>query len=42
MRVFYEFLVLGKLGYGEVFSSFVERRPAYFFQSSKMPSTGYS
>ncbi len=27
MRV-YVFLALGKLGYGEVFSSFVERRPA--------------
>jgi hypothetical protein len=28
MRVFCVFLALGKLGYGEVFSSFVERRPA--------------
>ena len=26
-RVFCVFLALGKLGYGEVFSSFVERRP---------------
>jgi hypothetical protein len=25
---FFVFLALGKLGYGEVFSSFVERRPA--------------
>ncbi len=36
------FLALGKLCYGEVFSSFVERRPALFFQSSKVPSTGNS
>ncbi len=28
MRVYCEFLALGKLGYGKVFSSFVERRPA--------------
>jgi hypothetical protein len=28
MRVFCVFLALGKLGYDEVFSSFVERRPA--------------
>ncbi len=28
MRVFCVFLALGKLGYGEVFSSFVERRLA--------------
>jgi hypothetical protein len=28
MRVFCVFLALGKLGYGEVFSSFDERRPA--------------
>jgi hypothetical protein len=28
---------LGKLGYGEVFSSFDERRPAYFIQPSKVP-----
>jgi hypothetical protein len=42
MRVFCVFLELGKLGYCEVFSSFVERRPALFFQSSKVPSTGYS
>jgi hypothetical protein len=28
MRVFYVFLALGMLVYGEVFSSFVERRPA--------------
>jgi hypothetical protein len=28
MRVSCVFLALGKLGYGEVFSSFVERRPA--------------
>jgi hypothetical protein len=28
MRVFCVFLALRKLGYGEVFSSFVERRPA--------------
>jgi hypothetical protein len=28
MRVSYVFLVLGKLGYGEVFSSFVERKLA--------------
>jgi hypothetical protein len=33
---------LGKLGYSEVFSSFVERRPAYFFQSSKVLSKGDS
>ncbi len=39
MRVSYVFLALGKLGYGEVFSSFVERRPALFFQSSKVLST---
>jgi hypothetical protein len=36
------FLALGKLGYGEAFSSFVERRPALFFQSSKLPSKGNS
>ncbi len=42
MMVFCVFLALGKLGYGEIFSSFVERRPAQFFQSSKMPSTGNS
>ncbi len=29
MRVLRVFLALGKLGYGEVFSSFVERRPAF-------------
>ncbi len=28
MRVLCVFLALGELGYGEVFSSFVERRPA--------------
>jgi hypothetical protein len=28
MTVSYVFLVLGKLSYGEVFSFFVERRPA--------------
>ncbi len=28
MRVYCVFFALGKLGYGEVFSSFVERRPA--------------
>jgi hypothetical protein len=28
MRVFCVFVALGKLGYGEVFSSFDERRPA--------------
>jgi hypothetical protein len=28
MRVFCVFLALGKLGYGEVFSSFIERRLA--------------
>ncbi len=33
---------LGKVGYGEVFSSFEERRPAYIFQPSKMPSRGDS
>ncbi len=33
---------LGKLGNGEVFSSFEERRPASYFQSSKMPSKGDS
>ncbi len=33
---------LGKLCYGEVFSSFDERRPAQFFQPSKMPSRGDS
>ncbi len=38
MRVSCVFLPLGKLGYGEVFSSFVEGRPAYFFQSPKVPS----
>ncbi len=27
-EVFYAFLALGKLGYGEVLSSFDERRPA--------------
>ncbi len=31
------FLALGKLSYGEVFSSFDERRPAKFFQPSKVP-----
>jgi hypothetical protein len=36
------FFILGKLGYGEVFSSFDERRPAYFFQPSKVPSRGDS
>jgi hypothetical protein len=35
-------LALGKLSYGEVFSSFDERRPAYFFQPSKVPSRGKS
>ncbi len=34
------FFALGKLSDSEVFSSFVERRPAWFFQSSKVPSTG--
>ncbi len=29
-------LALGKLGNGEVFSSFDERRPALFFQPSKV------
>ncbi len=33
---------LGKLGYGEVFSSFDERRPASFFQPSTVPSRGDS
>jgi hypothetical protein len=33
---------LEKLGYGEVFSSFDERRRALFFQPSKMPSRGDS
>ncbi len=33
---------LGKLGYGEVFSSFDERRPAKFFQPSKMLSRSNS
>ena len=42
MRVFCVFLALGKLGYGEVFSSFDERRPAKNFQPSKMPSRGNS
>jgi hypothetical protein len=28
MRVFCVFLALGKLGYGELFSSFDEKRPA--------------
>jgi hypothetical protein len=42
MRVFCVFFILGKLGYGEVFSSFDERRPAYFFQPSKVPSRGNS
>ena len=42
MRVLCVFLALGKLGYGEVFSSFVERRPALFFQSFKVPSKGDS
>ncbi len=32
----------GKLGYGEVFSSFDERRPAKFFQPSRVPSRGDS
>ncbi len=36
------YLALGRLDYSEVFLSFVERRPAQFFQSSKMPSTGNS
>ncbi len=36
------FLALGKLGYGEVFSSFVERRPALFFQLSNVLSEGDS
>ncbi len=36
------FLALGKLGYGEIFSTFVERKAAYFFQSSKVPSKGDS
>ncbi len=36
------FLALGKLGYGEVFSSFDEKRPSYFFQPSKVPSRGDS
>jgi hypothetical protein len=36
------FLALGKLGYGEIFSSFIERRPALFFQPSKVPSKGDS
>ncbi len=42
MRVFCVFLALGKLGYGVVFSSFDERRPALVFQSSKVPSKGDS
>jgi hypothetical protein len=43
MRVSYVFFfALGKLGYSEVFSSFVERKPAWFFQSSKVPSKGNS
>jgi hypothetical protein len=36
------FFELGKLGYSEVFSSFVEKRLAQFFKSSKVPSTGDS
>ncbi len=35
-------LALGKLGYGEVFSSLDDRRPAYFFQPSKVLSRGDS
>jgi hypothetical protein len=35
-------LALGKHSNGEVFSSFDERRPAEFFQPSKMPSRGDS
>jgi hypothetical protein len=42
MRVFCVFLALGKLGYGEVLSSFVERKLAYFLQSSKVLSKGDS
>jgi hypothetical protein len=42
MRVLCVFLALGKLGYGEIFSSHIERRPALFFQSSQMPSRGDS
>ncbi len=42
MRVLCVFLALGNLGYGEIFSSFVERRPAKFFQSSRVPSKGDS
>ncbi len=36
------FFALEKLGYSEVFSSFVERGPAQFFQPSKVPSKGDS
>jgi hypothetical protein len=35
-------LALGKLGYGEVFSFFDERRPAKFFQPFKVLSRGDS
>ncbi len=42
MRVSCVFLALGKLCYGEIFSSFVDRKPALFFQSSKVPSKGNS
>jgi hypothetical protein len=42
MKVSCVFLALGKLGYGEVFSSFVERRLAQFFHSSKVPSKSSS
>jgi hypothetical protein len=36
------FLALGKLGYGEVFSSFVERRLAKLFQSPRVLSKSNS
>ncbi len=36
------FFALGKLSYSEVFSFFVERRSALFFQSSKVLSRGNS
>ncbi len=42
MRVFCVFFALGKLGYGEVFSSFFEKRPAYFFQPCKVSSKSHS
>ncbi len=42
LRVSCVFLALGKLRYGKVFSSFVERKRALFFQSSKVPSKGNS